>query len=113
MIPVRLSSCLWPDAPSLRSSLTLPFPHHIDVAPQLVAVYLAQAALAAAHRALDSAHPILGIAPRPDWDPYLTDTEFLAALVRATAAHLAALLRDYDAAVVRDLGDREELQCPF
>ena len=113
MTAVRLSRCVRVGGPTVRSTIALPFPHDVDVAPQLVAVSLAQAALAAAHRALGCAHPVLGIPPRPSWDPSLTDTEHLAALVLAAAADVAALLADYEAAVVRDNGDHPELQSPF
>jgi hypothetical protein len=98
---------------SIRATVGLPFPHDIDVAPQLIAVALAQAALAGAHRALDSAHPALGLWLRAQPGPALTDTEYLAALVLHAADHLAALLRDYDAAIVHDNGTLDEPQFPF
>jgi len=91
----------------------LPFPHDVDVAPQLVVLSLAQSALAATHRALDSAHPVLGIPPRQNWDPSLTDTECLAVLILHASDQLLMLLRDYEAAVVHDNGAHDDLQFPF
>jgi glycine/D-amino acid oxidase-like deaminating enzyme len=85
-----------------RPSLAFPFPHDVDVAPQLLVVTLAQAALAAAHRAIDSAHPVLALAAVPGKCPSLSDSEHYAMLILATGNELAKLLADYAAAVVRD-----------
>ena len=85
-----------------RPSIPLPLPHEVDLAPQLIAVTLALAALAAAHRAIDSAHPILAYASAPGKDPILTDTEHLAMRVLDAGNLLANLLADYALAVVND-----------
>lgn len=85
-----------------RSSIPFPFPLDLDLAPQLIAVTLLQAALAATHRAFDSAHPVLGLAYLHDNCPKLTDSEHLAALVLETANRLAILLADYAASVIQD-----------
>ena len=85
-----------------RPSVALPFPHDVDVAPQLLVVALAQAALAAAHRAIDSAHPALALAAVPGNCPELTDSEHLAMLILEAGNQLANLLADYAAAVVQD-----------
>jgi hypothetical protein len=98
---------------TICSTIALPFPHDVDVAPQLIAVSLARAAIAGAYRALDSAHPALGLLPRGEGHPHLTDTEYLAALVLHAAGHLGALLRDYEAAVVHDNSTDEEPPFPF
>jgi hypothetical protein len=109
----RLSDCARPACSLARSSIALPFPHDVDVAPQLVVISLAQSALAATHRALDSAHPVLGIPPRANWDPQLTDTEYLAVLILHASDQLSTLLRDYEAAVVHDNGAHNLPQFPF
>lgn len=85
-----------------RSSIPFPFPLDVDLAPQLIAVTLAQAALAATHRAIDSAHPVLALTSVPGKRPELTDSEHLALLVLETGNQLAILLADYAAAVVQD-----------
>ena len=51
--------------------------HHRHAAPQLVVVALAQPALAATHRALDSAHPLLAPDSSPS-PPLLDDKEHCA-----------------------------------
>lgn len=85
-----------------RGSIQLPFPCDVDLAPQLVAVALAQAALAALHRALDSAHPILAaLGPSSPPTP-LSDSERFAILALDLGNDLAQLLADYNAAVVHD-----------
>ena len=65
-----------------------PFPHDIDLAPQLVTVSLVQAALAAMPLALGSAHPVLAITwpdvPVPD----LSDPEQHGALVLHVSSQL-------------------------
>ncbi|WP_394821488.1 hypothetical protein [Pendulispora albinea] len=97
-----------------RAAISLPFPHDVDLAPQLIAVALSQAALAATHRALDSAHPILAATSRPDWPPSaLTDTEHLATLVLDAGNELAELLSDYAASVARDNLEPDDDSLPF
>jgi hypothetical protein len=91
-----------------RSSIPFPFPIDIDLAPQLIAVTLAQAALAATHRAIDSAHPILSLTSVPGKCPELSDSEHLAILVLETGNQLALLLADYVAAVVQDNVDSDD-----
>lgn len=113
MTASRRSTALRDRDSTIRTTVRLPFPHDVDVAPQLVAVSLAQAAVAATHRALDSAHPALGLWLRAEPGPALTDCEYLAALVLHAADHLAALLRDYEAAIVLDTTGHDELQLPF
>lgn len=92
-----------------RSSIPFPFPLDVDLAPQLIAVTLAQAALAATHRAIDSAHPVLALASVPGKRPELTDSEHLALLVLDAGNHLAILLADYAAAVVQDNLEADDL----
>jgi hypothetical protein len=84
-----------------RSSVPFPFPLDIDLAPQLIAVTLAQAALVATHRAIDSAHPALALSTVPGECPNLTDSEHLAVLVLEAGNQLALLLADYASAVVQ------------
>ena len=83
-------------------SVPFPFPHDVDLAPHLLVVTLAQTALAAAHRALDSAHPVLALAATGHDPPVLTDSEHLAVLVIEAGNHLANLLAAYAATVVQD-----------
>jgi hypothetical protein len=92
-----------PHFTTARSSIPLPLPLDVDLAPQLLIVALAQAALAATHRALDSAHPILASLSSPRTNPpHLTDPEHFAVLVMHAGNELAELLSAYNAAVVRD-----------
>lgn len=93
--------------------ITFPLPHDVDLAPQLIAVTLAQAALAATHRAIDSAHPVLALTARLDLNPNLTDSEHFATLVLHVGNQLAAILSDYAAAVVRDNRDSNDDAFPF
>lgn len=95
-----------------RPTVIFPFPHDVDVAPQLLVVTLAQAALAAAHRAIDTAHPVLALAAVPGKCPSLNDSEHLAMLILETGNQLANLLADYAAAVVEDNLDPED-DVPF
>ena len=95
-----------------RPSVVFPFPHDVDVAPQLLVVALARAALAALHRAIDSAHPVLSLAAVPGKCPSLTDSEHFAILILETGNQLAGLLTDYAAAVVVDNIDHED-ELPF
>lgn len=94
-----------------RPSIAFPFPHDVDLAPQLIAVTLAHAALAATHRAIDSAHPVLALANVPGECPSLTDSEHFAMLVLDAGNELAKRLSDYAAAVVQDNSDPDDL--PF
>jgi len=95
-----------------RPSVSFPFAHDVDVAPHLLVVTLAQAALAAAHRAIDSAHPVLALAAVSGKCPPLTDSEHFAVLILETGNELAKLLADYAAAVVQDSLDRDD-DLPF
>lgn len=89
-----------------RSSVLMPSVDHVDAAPQLTAVALAEAALIAVDRALDSAHPILYQTTRLDRaPPDLDDTEHLAVQVVDAANHLADLLRNYAVSVHVDLAN--------
>lgn len=80
-----------------RAAITMPLPLDVDLAPQLLVIAIAQTALAATHRALDSAHPILAAN-----NPTLTDTEQIAVRILHTSSQLAELLADYTAGVVHD-----------
>jgi hypothetical protein len=82
---------------STRSSLPCPSPDDVDLAPQLIVVALADAALLAVDRALDCAHPVLAAPKRP----FLITTERFAAHVLDLTAELADRLRDYADAVQR------------
>lgn len=94
-----------------RSSVAFPFPHDVDVAPQLLVLTLLQATLAAAHRALDSAHPVLALTSAPGENPALSDSEHLAILVLEAGNQLATLLSEYAVTVVRETLDDDNL--PF
>lgn len=97
-----------------RSSILLPIPLDVDLAPQLLIVALAQAALAATHRALDSAHPILAsLTSRRTDSPNLTDSEHFAVLVMHAGNQLAERLSEYAASVVRDNIDLDDDSIPF
>lgn len=91
-----------------RPSVAFPFPHDVDVAPQLLVITLAQAALAATHRAIDSAHPSLTLAAVPGRCPALNDSEHFAMLVLHTGNQLANLLADYAAAVIHDNRENDD-----
>ncbi len=97
------------NAPS-RQSIPCPTLDDVDSAPQLLVVALADAALLAVDRALDSAHPILAATScsnrRPP--PVLITTEHLAAQILDVAAELAGLLRDYADAVRVDFEDIDD-----
>lgn len=97
-----------PASRTARPDVIFPFPHDVDIAPQLLTVTVAQAALAAVHRALDSAHPVLALANVPGKCPSVTDSEHRALLVLDGANQLALLLDDYAAAVVEDNLDPED-----
>lgn len=93
-------------SPSTRRTLRYPDLHDLDEAPQLLVVALADAALLAVERALDSAHPILAATKRLDRPPpLLITTEHLAVQILDAAEQLALLLRDYAGAVRFDLED--------
>ncbi len=57
-----------------RPSIPCPSPHDVDLAPQLLVVALADAALLAVDRALDCAHPVLA-APQRSMDRRARDRE--------------------------------------
>ena len=95
-----------------RSSVPFPFPLDVDLAPQLIAVTLAQAALAATHRAIDSAHPALSLKPVQARCHHLTDTERLAVAVLQVGNQLAILLADYAASVIQHNVERDD-DMPF
>lgn len=95
--------------------LALAFPHETDVAPQLVVVALAHAALEALDRALETAHP--GLDAATQWTSNLelaavahrlSPPERRALSVVRAAVRLAARLDDYDAAVVRHNAARDD-----
>lgn len=87
-----------------RPSIPCPTADDVDLAPQLLVVALADAALLAVDRALDCAHPILAAPKRP----FLITTERFAAQVLDLTAELAALLRDYADAVRGEIGDFDD-----
>ncbi len=96
------------NAPS-RQSIPCPTLDDVDAAPQLLVVALADAALLAVDRALDSAHPILAATKWPNRPPpILIATEHLAAQLLDVAAELAGLLRDYADAVRVDFEDIDD-----
>jgi hypothetical protein len=90
-----------------RQPIPCPSADVADDAPQLLVVALADAALLAIDRALDSAHPILAtrFARSP---PVLFTSERIAAQIRDLAGHLAVRLRDYAEAVHWDSEDIDE-----
>jgi hypothetical protein len=102
---------------SLPTRKTVPYPDplEVDAAPQLLVVALADAALLAVERALDSAHPILAATQRTDRQPpLLLSTERVAIQVCEASAQLAALLREYLDSVRFDLQDLDcEVNDPF
>lgn len=104
---------LHPDYETARSNVALPAPEDVDVAPQLLVVALAHAALAATHRALDSAHPILAHTSRLTDQPTLSDPEELTILVLHAASQLARLLSEYAAAIRRQNTDPDDDEFPF
>jgi len=93
-------------SPTPRQRIAYPAPDEVDSAPQLLVVALADAALLAVERALDSAHPILTFTRCPDQQiPLLLSTERLAIQVLEATDQLAALLREYLDSVQFDLQD--------
>jgi len=96
-------------SPPARQTIPYPAPHNIDAAPQLLVVALADAALLAVERALDSAHPILAATRRADRQPVLLlSTERLAIQVIDATAQLSAVLREYLDSVRFDLDDLDQ-----
>ncbi len=90
-------------------SIPCPAPDDVEAAPQLLVVALADAALLAVQRALDSAHPILAATKRLDRPPpILITTEHLAIQILDATAELAALLRDYSDSVRFDIDDLDD-----
>jgi hypothetical protein len=102
-----------PDYATARTNISLPSPLDIDLAPQLLTIALAQAALAATHRALDSAHPILAVTSRLTEQPTLADSEHFAILVLHAGSQLALLLTEYANAVVQENIDPDDESSPF
>jgi hypothetical protein len=89
-----------------RRSIPCPAADELDLAPQMIVVVLADAALLAVDRALDSAHPILAATNRFDRPPpWLLSSERLAAQVLDLSAELAARLRDYADALRVEVDD--------
>ncbi len=83
-----------------RRRIPYPSADDLDFAPQLLVVLLADAALIAVDRALDSAHPILAASRRTDRPPPpLISSELLATEVLLLSDELSARLRDYADAV--------------
>jgi hypothetical protein len=81
---------------SRQRSIPYPSADDLDFAPQLLVVVLADAALLAVDRALDSAHPILAASKRTDRPtPPLISSERLATEILDLSVELSARLRDY------------------
>ncbi|HTQ46388.1 MAG TPA: hypothetical protein VMI75_26710 [Polyangiaceae bacterium] len=96
-------------SPQRRSSIPYPAPDDLDAAPQMLVVALADAALLAVERALDSAHPILAATRLPNpRTRLLLSTESVAVQVLDATAQLAALLREYLDSVRFDLADLDD-----
>lgn len=96
------------DYPALRTAIAIPDPHDVDLVPALAIVAAARASIAAVHRVLESAHPIL-LALRPtDEVRELSDREHYAQLALDACAHLDATLDDYAATVFEDLCDEDD-----
>jgi hypothetical protein len=96
--------------PPVRRLITLPPSHVVDEAPQLLVVALADAALLALERALDSAHPLLASTRRHAnaHHPLLLSTERLAIQLLEATSQLAPVLREYLDSVHFDLQDRDD-----
>ncbi len=89
-----------------RQGIPCPTADELDLAPQLIVVVLADAALLAVDRAIDSAHPLLAATNRFDRPPpWWITSERLAAQVLHLSADLAALLRDYADALRLEIQD--------
>jgi hypothetical protein len=92
-----------------RRSIPCPSADELDLAPQMIVVVLADAALLAVDRALDSAHPLLAATngfDRPP--PWLLSSERLAAQILHLSAELAARLRDYAEALRLEVDDLDD-----
>lgn len=89
-----------------RTRIPCPSPDVLDLTPQMIVVVLADAALLAVERALDSAHPLLAVNNRFDRPaPWLLRSERLAAHVLDLSAELAACLHDYADALRIEVDD--------
>jgi hypothetical protein len=82
-----------------------PAAHHVDVAPQLVVVGLAHAALVAVARALDVAHPALGTLPGREPSSRASAESFASQILELTA-RCADQLHDYAVAVECEIEGR-------
>lgn len=92
-----------------RRSIPCPSPDELDLAPQMIVVVLADAALLAIDRALDSAHPMLAATTRFDRPPpWLLSSERIAAQVLDLSANLADRLRDYAEALRTEIEDFDD-----
>ena len=96
------------DSRTAGATISLPPPLDVDLAPQLLVITLAQAALAATHRALDSAHPFLASASRRSNPPALSDSEHFATLALLAGSELADLLAAYAEAVIQENIDPDD-----
>ena len=93
-----------PDSKTAAASIPL----DVALAPQLLVIALSQAALAATHRALDTAHPFLASTSRHRIPPHLTDGEHYATLVLHLGGQLADALADYAAATIQENLDPDD-----
>jgi hypothetical protein len=91
-----------------RRSIPCPSPDELDLVPQMIVVVLADAALLAVDRALDSAHPALAATRRFDRPPWMLGSEHLAAQVLDLSAELAARLQDYADALRVEIDDIDD-----
>lgn len=92
-----------------RRSIPCPSADELDLAPQMIVVVLADAALLAVDRALESAHPLLAATNHFDRPPpWLIASEHLAAQVLDLSAELAARLRDYADALRVEVDDLDD-----
>ncbi len=110
--PLRPRRLVDPDDSTACSSIALPSPLDVDLAPQTLAAALTQAALAATHRALDSAHPNLAVTSRLTAQPSLADSEHFANLILNAGRQLAVLFSDYAHAVTKENLDPDD-DAPF
>ena len=95
--------------PHDRLPIPLPAAHDVDEAPQLLVVALADAALFALERALDSAHPVLAAKRRPEAHrPLLLSTERLATQLLEATSQTVGFLREYRNSVLFDLQDLDD-----
>jgi hypothetical protein len=92
-----------------RQAIPCPTADELDLAPQMIVVVLADAALLAVDQAIDAAHPILAATKRFDRPPpWLITSEHLAAQVLVLSAELATLLRDYADALRVEIEDIDD-----